>query len=129
GYQCKVLECDAGVDPAFIKIAGEAIAEQVSFITQPVTSQFPAAKAFIDAYKSKFGEEPGALSAYTYDAMTVAIAALKETNGTDPDKLITALKKYKADGLNGKIEFDEQRQLVGEVFVTIIVKNAEIVLP
>jgi len=61
--------------------------------------------------------------------MTVAIAVLKQTNGTDPDKLIAALKAYKGDGLTGKIEFDAQGQLVGAVFVTLVVKKGEFVLP
>lgn len=129
GYKGKILEADSGIDPGFIKIAGEDVAEQVSFVTQPVTSQFPEAKAFSAAYKAKFGQEPGVLSAYTYDAMNVAITVLKQTNGTNPDKLIAALKAYKGKGITGDISFDQHGQLVGAIFVRVVVKNGDFVLP
>lgn len=129
GYRGHLLSADAGVDPGFIKIAGEDVAEKVVFVTQPVTNQLPAAKAFITAYKAKFGQEPGALSAYTYDAMTVALKVLKETGSTDPDKLIAKLKAYKGDGISGPIEFDSHGQLLASMFVALGVKNGEFVEP
>jgi len=129
GYKGKILECDAGVDPGFIKIAGEDIAKQVSFVTQPITSQFAAAKPFIDAYQAKYNEKPGVLSAYTYDAMNVAIAAVKKAGSVEPAKIISALKVYSGDGVTGKIEFDEKGQLKGGVFVRLVVKNGDFVTP
>jgi branched-chain amino acid transport system substrate-binding protein len=129
GYKGKILECDAGVDPGFIKIAGEDIAKQVSFVTQPITSQFPAAKPFIDAYQAKYNEKPGVLSAYTYDAMNVAIAAIKKAASVEPAKIISALKSYSGDGVTGKIEFDEKGQLKSGVFVRLVVKDGDFVEP
>jgi branched-chain amino acid transport system substrate-binding protein len=129
GYKGKILQCDAGVDPNFIKIAGEAIAEQTSFVTQPVTSQLPAAKPFIDAYEAKYKEKPGVLSAYTYDATKVALAAIHKAGSTNFDKVVEALKHYSGDHVSGKIEFDEKGQLKTGVFTRLVVRNGDFVEP
>jgi len=129
GYKGKILQCDAGVDPNFITIAGEKIAEQTSFVTQPVTSQFSAAKPFIEAYEAKFKEKPGVLAAYTYDAVKVAIAAIKKADSTDFDKVNAALRAYSGDHVTGKIEFDANGQLKTGVFTRLVVRNGEFVEP
>jgi len=129
GYKGKILQCDAGVDPNFIKIAGEDVAMKTSFVTQPVTSQFAAAKPFIQAYEAKFKEKPGVLAAYTYDAMKVTLAAVRKAGSTDFDKVVAALKNYSGDHVTGKIEFDENGQLKTGVFTRLVVKNGEFVEP
>jgi branched-chain amino acid transport system substrate-binding protein len=129
GYAGHILSSDAGVDPGFMKLAGEDVAEKVVFITQPVTAQLPAAKAFIAAYMAKYHEAPGALSAYTYDAMKVALAVLNQTHSTDPKKLLPALKAYKAEGISGPIQFDSHGQVMAADFVALVVKNGEFVEP
>jgi branched-chain amino acid transport system substrate-binding protein len=129
GYKGKILQCDAGVDPNFIKIAGEDVAEKTSFVTQPVTSQFAAAKPFIQAYEAKFKEKPGVLSAYTYDAMKVTLNAIRKAGSTDFDKVVAALKSYSGDHVTGKIEFDEKGQLKTGVFTRLVVKNGDFVEP
>lgn len=129
GYKGRLLSADAGVDPGFIKIAGEDVSEKVTFITQPVTGQLPDAKAFITAYKNKFDTEPGALAAYTYDGMTVALRAIEAVGSADSDKVITKLKDYKGKGASGPIQFDFHGQLMGSVFVALQVKKGEFVAP
>jgi branched-chain amino acid transport system substrate-binding protein len=129
GYKGKILQCDAGVDPNFIKIAGEKVAEQTSFVTQPVTSQFAAAKPFIEAYEAKFKEKPGVLAAYTYDAVNVGLAAIRTAGSTDFDKVVAALKAYSGAGVTGKIEFDAKGQLKTGVFTRLVVRNGDFVEP
>ena len=129
GYKGKILQCDAGVDPNFIKIAGEKVAEQTSFVTQPVTSQFAAAKPFIEAYEAKFKEKPGVLAAYTYDAVNVGLAAIHTAGSTDFDKVVAALKAYSGAGVTGKIEFDAKGQLKTGVFTRLVVRNGDFVSP
>jgi branched-chain amino acid transport system substrate-binding protein len=129
GYKGKILQCDAGVDPNFIKIAGEAIAEQTSFVTQPVTSQFAAARPFMDAYEAKYHEKPGVLSAYTYDAMNVAIAAIETAKSTKLEAVAAALHAYSGENVTGKIEFDAKGQLKTGVFTRLVVRNGDFVEP
>jgi branched-chain amino acid transport system substrate-binding protein len=129
GYTGQILQCDAGVDPNFIKIAGEEVAGKTAFVTQPVTSQFAAAKPFIEAYEAKFKEKPGVLAAYTYDAMKVTLAAIRTAGSTDYEKIIEALKGYSGDHVTGKIEFDDNGQLKTGVFTRLVVKNGEFVEP
>lgn len=127
GYKGKILQCDAGVDPNFIQIAGEEIAEKTYFVTQPVTSQFAAAKPFIDAFQAKYNEKPGVLAAYTYDAVNVGLAAIRKAGSTDFDPVVNALKDYSGDHVTGKIEFDDHGQLKTGVFTTLVVRNGEFV--
>jgi ABC-type branched-subunit amino acid transport system substrate-binding protein len=128
GYAGKIMASDGGVDPGFIKIAGENVAEKVVFISQPVTSELTTAKPYIDAYKVRYGEEPGPYSVYEYDGINVAIAAVKQAGSTDADKLIAALKAYKGAGTTGTIQFDSSGQLATSGFATLVVRNGEFVL-
>ncbi len=127
GYQGHILNGDAGVDPNFIKIAGESVAEKTSFITQPITSQFPAAKPFIAAYTAKFHQAPGVLSAYTYDAMKVALDVIQKTHSVAYGPLVKALHAYSGQHVTGKIEFDENGQLKTGVFTRVVVRNGDFV--
>jgi branched-chain amino acid transport system substrate-binding protein len=112
GYTGKILEGDS-LDPHFIEVVGDDIAQKIGYVGPPITEQLPAAKDFIAAYKEKYGTIPDPYTVYQYDAMNVAIAVLKQANSTDPDKIIAALKAYKGKHTTGLIEFDSQGQLTG----------------
>ena len=129
GYPGKMLILVGGVNPGFIKIAGDKLAEKYIYLSQPVTSQIPKAKAFIEAYKAKYGAGPGPISVYVYDAVNIAIAVVKQANSTDPDKVIAALRAYRGEGTTGPIQFDSSGQLAGEGgFPPLIVRNGQFIL-
>ncbi len=70
----------------------------------------PANKAFIAAYKAKFGSDPDQFAAQAYDALHVVAAALKNVKLTsnlpaDRIALRDALPAVKIDGATGKFAF------------------------
>lgn len=70
----------------------------------------PANKAFMAAYKAKFGSDPDQFAAQAFDALHIVAAALKTvklSNALDKDRvaLRDALPAVKIDGATGKFAF------------------------
>jgi len=63
--------------------------------------------AFINEYKTLYGEIPGAVAAYSYDAVNMIVEAIR-TRGLDHEKIQKALAAIKFEGVTGKIEFDDK---------------------
>lgn len=70
------------------------------------SADYPEAKAFIDAYKAKWGQEPDIWAAFAYDAANIMFEGVK--NGSEDRKKIneylTNLKDFK--GATGTTTFD-----------------------
>ncbi len=75
---------DGLMSPDFIKIAGKAA--EGAYITTPflfnTPNETPEAKAFFAKFKEKFGTAPDTWAALTYDAVGMAVEAIKAV-GTD----------------------------------------------
>ena len=67
-----------------------------------------ASKKFLDAYKTKFNNEPILYAPFTYDAANLLIEAMKKANSVDPAKYLSELAKISYEGATGRIEFDEK---------------------
>ena len=65
-----------------------------------------SSKAFLEAYKGKFGADPIIYAPFTYDATNLLIAAMEKAGSTDPAKYLAALKAISHEGASGRIEFD-----------------------
>ncbi|WP_034292152.1 ABC transporter substrate-binding protein [Herbaspirillum sp. RV1423] len=79
----------------------------------------PANKAFIAAYKAKFGSDPDQFAAQAYDALHVVAEALKNVKLTgaldkDRDALRQALPGVKIDGATGKFAFRPAPPVTGK---------------
>src|SRR5450830_870561 len=79
----------------------------------------PANKAFIAAYKAKFGSDPDQFSAQAYDALHVVAEALKNVKlsgalDKDRDALRLALPAVKIDGATGKFAFRAAPAVAGK---------------
>ena len=80
-------------------------------------------KAFQDASK---GARPGFCAVNYYDATSAALQALDNVKGDLNDghkKFREALASLVLDAPNGQIKLDENRQAIGTVFVTEVVKD------
>lgn len=86
------------------------------------------AKAYLTAYKAKYGTESDALAALGYDATKILLAAMASA---DASKNLTsagirdALAKTKGNFVTGSISFDANRNTVKSAVVLQIVKNAD----
>ena len=79
----------------------------------------PVNKAFIAAYKAKFGSEPDQFAAQAYDALHVVADALKNVKLSgalpkDRDALREALPAVKIDGATGKFAFRPAPAVAGK---------------
>ena len=119
GWNVPFVGGDAQNNPDLVKIAGKEAAEGFRFTTPPVPRDLPEAKAFLAAYKKKFGEEPGSIWAVLagdgFRVMVAGIAGAKSTDGAKiADYLHKDLKNF--SGLSGPIAFDAKGDREGEVY-------------
>jgi branched-chain amino acid transport system substrate-binding protein len=89
--------------PEFIKLAGKA-SETLVWASQPDWVK-TYAKPFLEKYKERFKEDPGANAAIQYDAMMNFLAASKLAKSTDPRKLADAMVKIKNRGNMGTYQY------------------------
>ena len=79
----------------------------------------PANKAFIAAYKAKFGSDPDQFAAQAYDALYIVAEALKNVKlsgnlANDRDALRKALPAVKIEGATGKFAFRAAPAVAGK---------------
>ena len=112
---------DATNNPDLVKIAGNKAAEGYYFLSPPVPQDLPfeKSKAFLKAYKAKYGNYPGSIWAVlSGDGFLTVTEAVKAAKTTEPQKLAEFLHsgKEKVSGLTGEIAFNQKGDRVGEVY-------------
>lgn len=77
---------------------------------------------FVEAYKEEFfGAEPTEAAALAFDAYMIAVEAIENAGGTDPDAVKEAmLTKTKFNGASGHITFDETGEPKKPINVDIV---------
>jgi branched-chain amino acid transport system substrate-binding protein len=90
----------------------------------------PAGQAFTEAFKEKYGEEPGGPFSYlAYDAAWLIALAMREA-GTDPadikDALYTVDEQY--DAATGDLQFDENGQRLDQPYDELIYTDGHVEL-
>lgn len=65
-------------------------------------------KAFIEAYKKEYGEDPSMFSALAYDAANLMMQAYEEAGTKDHDAVKEVLDKMEFKGVTGTFTFDEK---------------------
>jgi branched-chain amino acid transport system substrate-binding protein len=122
GLNLPIFSPEVMEDPDVIKIAKEA-AEGVLFTRAKEIKN----EEFLNKYKSVYGKEPGAYDAFYYDGVKIIGGALKRCN-EDVDCIrnyLVNLKDY--PGVSGKINFNENGDLVGAEFMIKTIKNGQFV--
>lgn len=127
GYDGRVLTTSAFAAPEAIAEAGE-YAEGV-LLAQTVfdpDSEEPHVRAFVEAYREKYGETPGVFAAHGYDAMKVMAQASLEPIGIPSEfwKGLRNLGDYQ--GVTGTITFDQKGD-VGKFPRVYIVQDGKLV--
>lgn len=102
--------------PKFMELAGAAANGAVFPTTWLPGLDNELSKNFEKAFMEKYGHEPGAFEAGTYDAIYTVLEAAKLGGGATPKQIQEGLKKLEGhEILLGKISFDEKQQNGGEV--------------
>jgi branched-chain amino acid transport system substrate-binding protein len=100
---------DGLFDPSLVELGGPQAAEGVYLTTiGSDIHRIPTARAFVEAYEARFGPI-GAYSAYTYEATSMAIEAIRAAGSKDRAAVLAAMKMLKDyPGLFGTQNFDEK---------------------
>lgn len=113
GIDKPILGPDGFADAQFIDAAGAANTNGVYYVSGYSTKVelSSQAKAFVDAYKKKYGEEPNMFAALAYDSVNMIAEAAK---GAKTSKEVAAnLAKLKDfEGVTGKMTIDEKHNPV-----------------
>ncbi|EJL80732.1 ABC-type branched-chain amino acid transport system, periplasmic component [Herbaspirillum sp. CF444] len=111
------------VGAQYLQVAGEAGNGTVAL--EPGQPSYKGAQwlQFEKAYKSRFGEDMGLYAPFSYDAVQVLVAAIKQANSLDRQKIIAAMHQVRHNGLTGPISFDADGNLANPVFTIFEVKN------
>jgi branched-chain amino acid transport system substrate-binding protein len=107
GFAGTILATSAFATPSAIARVGEAAADVI--LTQTVfnlDSEHAHVRAFVEAYRKKFGEDPDLYAAHGYDAMMVLAQAMKGREPL-PSEVPKGLRE-EFPGVTGAIRFDEK---------------------
>lgn len=109
GYRGRILTTSAYAAPAAIEQTGTP-GEGV-FLTQAAfnaDSEDPKVKAFVEAFRAKYGLDPDLYSAHGYDTLMVLVEGLRRGK-VEPHALWLAMRGLRDfSGVTGTIQFDER---------------------
>jgi branched-chain amino acid transport system substrate-binding protein len=106
---------------------GPAVVEGVR-LALPAAVAGPEYEAFRKKYLERYHEEADTIAAKSYDAMAVALDALRRV-GDKPNDIRLLLKSpgYLLQGLSGRIEFDANGDLKSQEYTKMVYVNGKLV--
>ncbi len=136
GGNAKLIGGSIMVDQTILSSKGKAKEALIGVATAAHfadTWDDPRWQAFVKAYQDAWPPEkrftsPSFCAVNYYDETTAALLALDKVNGDLSDgqkKYRAALASLVLDAPNGQIKLDENRQAIGTVFVTEVVKDKD----
>ena len=126
GLKATLLGGDGFEAPQLLEIGGDAL-EGVYYSTHFASENTSAAsRAFVDAFKTKYGSVPNGLSALTYDSIKLVADAITRAGTTEKTALINALAATKDfPGVTGRTTINAQRDADKDAAI-ITVKNGKL---
>nr|WP_257906945.1 branched-chain amino acid ABC transporter substrate-binding protein [Janibacter limosus] len=130
GPDVPLMGGDGIFSPEFIKLAGKDAAGDLATSVGAPTASLDAGKKFLDDYEAAGYSDPAeAYGAYSYDAATAIIEAMKvslkdaETVEDARRGTIDAMKDVSFDGVTGKVAFDEYGDTTTRILTVYEVKG------
>jgi branched-chain amino acid transport system substrate-binding protein len=111
------------VGPQFLNIAEAAGNGTIALEPGYPAYQGAPWKQFDTAYRRRFGTEMGLYAPFSYDAIEVLAAAIKQARSLDRGKIVAAMHRIRHNGLTGAIAFDADGNLRNPVFTIFQVKD------
>lgn len=109
GVEAQCVADYASYDTGFVQTAGVPAARACPVVGVPAPGDFPDASAKVDAYRKRFGQDPGTWSPYTYDSVNFLAYGVEKAGGTNQKKLAQALDVVKHwKGWTGSVTIDPQ---------------------
>jgi branched-chain amino acid transport system substrate-binding protein len=109
--------------------AGQAMEGAMYFEIYNVDSPTPQNRAFVRAFRTRYGTNPDAWAAQGYDALHVLAKAIKFTGSRNPLDLSYAIRYMDAwEGANGRYKFDSGGELAEKPIFIEMIKRGKPVL-
>lgn len=124
GIKAKFISGDGAQSAELIKLGGDAAEGSFATTAGLPKEKMPQGPAFYDKFKAKFNADVQVYAPFTYDATNVLIAAIQKV-GTDPAKIIDAIKATSMDGVTGKIAFDDKGDIKDGAVTVFQVKGGK----
>jgi branched-chain amino acid transport system substrate-binding protein len=130
GFKGAIMVADGSVDPSLATIAGAGSEGVLATMTQtPDTLQGATAEKWISDYKKAFSADPGPYSTQSYDAVRVAVEAIKKAGNTKGDSIIKALEGINGFTLfSGPLKFTPEHTLSNGGFIILEIKGGKFAL-
>jgi branched-chain amino acid transport system substrate-binding protein len=115
-----------------------AVSAQTPAPTGPITigvlappTDTPRNRKFVQAFRSKFGRDPGSPAAFTYAAMAAIDQAVGATGGhiADSAPFVEALRKTNVEAPQGRVRFDRYQNVVSDIYIGRIDKVGDQIVP
>ncbi len=111
--------------PKLAQLAGPFAEGAISGAAWFIDNDTPGNKAFVEAYKSKYGSSPDQFAAQAYAGVYILAHATKTAGSSDPKSIRDAMANIRdLDTVLGKFSFDAKREPVHPPIVQII-KNGK----
>ena len=106
-------------DESILPAAGATAQGVVSYYNYSPAIESPDNKRFIEAYRKRFGVEPGVFSYGGYIGARVIIEAGKVVKGdfSDTGRFLTAMKAVQIDGPGGRFRFDAHQNVLINLYM------------
>jgi branched-chain amino acid transport system substrate-binding protein len=120
GTKAKFVGGDANQNVAFAKIAGNAAAGAVIInVPAPQDLPYPAARQFLEEFKTAYGHEPPSIFTLTNaDGLRAILYTAEKIKSVAADKLIPALHKLtNFEGLTGTFSWNAVGERTGSPYV------------
>ncbi|CAD6515560.1 Leucine-, isoleucine-, valine-, threonine-, and alanine-binding protein [Paraburkholderia metrosideri] len=111
------------VSQTFLKLAGNAGDGVTALEPGRPLDRMPGGKAFDAQYRAKYHAPIELHAPFAYDAAATIIAAVQQTQSTDPAKLVAAIHAIDRQGVTGTIAFDSEGNLKDPAFTIYQVKG------
>jgi branched-chain amino acid transport system substrate-binding protein len=124
-YTGKIMLSDAGTDPILFKEIRPAQAEGVYGLTLPLAQFEPRAADWAARYKKITGVAPGPFTMQAYDAVKLALDAVRRAGSTDKAairKAIAATAPGDVELLSGPSQFNSDGTQVNPTFIPLQVR-------
>jgi len=109
----------AATDESLLPAAGASAQGVVSYLHYSPAIDSPDNKRFVEAYRKRFGSEPGLFAFNGYITARAIIEAAKVVKGdfSDTGRFLTALKAVQFDAPSGRLRFDAHQSGIHNLYI------------
>jgi branched-chain amino acid transport system substrate-binding protein len=111
GLRAKVLGGDGACSEKLADLAGDATDNIVCSDIGMALQKMPGGKEFQAKYEKRFNEPVQIYAPFAYDAVFIAVDAMKRANSIDPAKILAAMPNTDYKGVIGETTFDSKGDL------------------